>query len=81
MSDDLFYIHNAGTNGNCMRFWRVDGGGYTVDLDDAWKVDYEKAKSICSCRPKEDFAYPVALVDSLAKRHIDIQALRKAVKA
>jgi len=76
---ELFYIHNVSTCENCMRFWRVNGGGYTVDLDDAWKVTYEKAKSICQDRPKEDFAYPVALVDSLAERHIDIQALRKAV--
>lgn len=77
---DLFYIQNTGCVGNCMRFWRIDGKGYTSDLDDAWKVPFEQAESICRSRPREDFAHPASLIDSLSKRHIDIQALRGVVR-
>lgn len=80
----LFCIHNtkvSGCVGNCITLWRVDGCGYTVDLDDAWKLTMEQAQEICRTRPQEDFPVSYALLNSLAKRHVDIQGLREAMGA
>src|ERR1051326_8394209 len=80
----LFCIHNKKTSGcvgNCVLLWRVCGSGYTVDLDEAWKLTKEQADDVCRQRPKEDFAIPYELLSSLARRHIDIQGLQSALKA
>ncbi len=45
----------------------------TVDLDEAWKVSKELATEICRTRPTEDFPVPYEILDSLAKRHVDIR--------
>ena len=82
--EPLFCIQNkkgSGCVGNSILFWRVDGCGYTVDLDEAWKVSKERADEICRSRPKEDFPVSYELLDSLAKRHVDIQALHSANEA
>jgi hypothetical protein len=82
--EKLFCIHNkkgAGCVGNSSLFWRVDGCGYTVNLDEAWKVSAERAAEICRSRPEEDFPVSYAILESLARRHVDIQALRAALKA
>jgi hypothetical protein len=74
---DLYYIQNkkgAGCVGNCTLFWCVDGSGYTVDLDKAWKVSKEQGESICrSRRPTEDYLHSVDRIDAIAHRHVDIQ--------
>ena len=82
--EPLFCIHNkkgSGCVGNSMLFWRVDGCGYTVDLDEAWKVTKARADEICRSRPKEDFSISYTLLESLAKRHVDIQAVNAAFEA
>ncbi len=72
---DLFYIQNSGYCGNSLRWWRVDGGGYTSDLNQAWKVSREEAESICRSRPEEDYPRAVADMDAIAERHVDGQQL------
>ena len=73
--EELFYIQNRGFEGNCLRWWRVDGNGYTANLNDAWKVTREKAESICRSRPNEDTMRPASVVDALAHRHLSCEVL------
>lgn len=72
----LYYIRNVREVGNCVRWWRPDGAGYTVDLSKAWKVPRDRAESICHDRPREDFAYEVGAVDAITEQHVDMQLLR-----
>lgn len=74
--EELYYIQNRKCVGNCMMFWRVDGNGYTVNLDEAWKVSLGRARDICQSRPDEDFFHPASLIDPLACRHVDVQKVR-----
>ena len=48
--------------GDCLLWWRVEGKGYTCDLDYAWKVTEEKAAAICRDRPA--IVYRVACLGS-----------------
>lgn len=73
---DLFYIQNKGFCGNCLRWWKTEGQGYTLDLDSAWKVTKAEAESICRSRPKEDIAWPVATIDAIAHRHVNAEKMR-----
>lgn len=73
---DLYYIQNRGFEGNCMRWWKHEGHGYTSNLDEAWKLDRERAIDLCLNRPDEDFAYPCAEIDEIAERHAHIETLR-----
>lgn len=74
---DLFYIQNVGFVGNCLKWWRTGGSGYTVDLNEAWKVTKEQADHICSSRPKEDFPWKCADVKLYAQSHLTEGGLRK----
>jgi hypothetical protein len=76
MSADLYYIQNRPCVGNCARWWREGGHGYTCDLREAWKVDLAQAQSICRSRPAEYVPYRVADVDHVSVVHVDVQALR-----
>jgi hypothetical protein len=71
----LYYIQNKRFVGNCLRWWRIDGHGYTSNLDEAWKVTKKQALQICSSRPKEDFPRIASKMDKLAQRHVDWQSL------
>ncbi len=75
MSEELYYIQHIGFNGNCLKWWRPEGHGYTMNLDEAWKVTKEQAESICRTRPDEDLAHPVSVIDLLATRHLNCEAL------
>lgn len=74
MPEELFYIQNVGFAGNCLKFWRPEGRGYTSDLNEAWKVTAEKAKQICRSRPNEDIPRLVSRLDKIAARHVDCEA-------
>jgi len=78
--EPLYYIQNVGYQGNCMKFWRPDGKGYTVDLNDAWKVTKARADDICRSRPKEDIPHLASTIDAIAQRHASIEALRHATR-
>lgn len=75
MPEDLYYIQNVPPVGNCARWWRIKGNGYTCDLDEAWKVPEEQAKKICRSRPLEDIPRLASDVDAIAQRHVDVQRL------
>lgn len=73
---DLYYILSPyGPCGNCASWWRIDGHGYSANLQEAWKVPLEMAKSICGMK-RGDKAYPVEVIDTLSTRHLDTQLLR-----
>jgi hypothetical protein len=74
-----YYIQNKKSIGNCMIFWRIDGHGYTCNLDEAWIVTKEKAEEICRSRPKEDIPRLCYEVDKLSQRHCDVQNFPSAV--
>lgn len=61
----MFYIQNVGFCGNSLKWWRPEGKGYTLNIDDAWKVNEAKARSICQDRPKEDIMRPAEIVDAI----------------
>lgn len=65
----LFYIENLAHRGNCRLWWRVDGKGYTCNLDDAWKVDKAQAEKICASR-EQDVARPAKVMEERAVRHV-----------
>jgi len=72
---ELYYIQNIGFTGNCLKWWRPDGKGYTLNLDHAWKVTKERAAAICHSRPNEDIPHPVLLIDPLSARHLNCETL------
>ncbi len=72
----LYYIQNKGYCGNCLFWWKVDGHGYTTDLNEAWIVDRAKALDICSSRPNDDIPRSVTEMDAIARRHISSEDLK-----
>lgn len=68
--DGMYYIENLPNNGDCCRWWRPDGKGYTRVLDEAWKLDKMSAERICSARPDQDVMRLVSDVDAKAVRHL-----------
>ncbi len=71
-----YYIQNVGFSGDCLRWWRKGGNGYTSNLDDAWRVTKKKAVEICRSRPMEDIPRPANEVDGAAQRHINFESVR-----
>lgn len=61
--------------GNAVLWWRVDGCGYTTELDEAWEVDEQKARSIERSRDT-DKAWPADVVRKAARQYVDMQRLR-----
>lgn len=80
MEDELYYIQNVGYCGNCLRWWKPNGHGYTMNLNEAWKLNSEQADRICKSRPKEDIRHLVSLIDKLSERHLNCEALRSHSK-
>ncbi len=66
---ELYYIQHKGFVGNCLLWWCVNGGGYTCNLDKAWKVNLAQAKEICASRPTQDIPRKVSEIDAIAERH------------
>lgn len=73
--NELYYIQNTGYCGNCLKWWRVDGKGYTLNLKEAWKVTKAEAKKICKSRPKEDIMWSASLIEKAASLHVDCETL------
>lgn len=70
MKETMFYIENTLHRGDCCLWWRPNGEGYTRNLDEAWRVDGEDAKRICSSRPEQDVMRATDEVDATAVRHL-----------
>ncbi len=71
-----YYIQNTGFCGDCIRWWRKGGAGYTSNLDEAWRVTEATARKICKSRPREDIPRPAAQVDRVAQRHVNFESVR-----
>jgi hypothetical protein len=82
LDEPLYYITSPhgpcgiGLCGNSVLWWRVDGAGYTADIDTAWKLTRTEAERICSGK-RGDQMFPVAAVDKMARREVHIDLLRQ----
>lgn len=76
--ESLFYIQNRGYCGNCLLWWRIDGQGYTCNLDEAWKVPRASAEGVCRSRPHQDVMWPVNTIDQHAERHVNCERMSAA---
>lgn len=78
---ELFLLQNCGAGyvGNSPVFWREGGCGYTPWIDEAKRWTKEEAEVVI--RGSEGShswkMWPVDLIESVAKRTVDIQDLRK----
>ena len=73
----LCYIQDTrGCVGNSAIWWKPDGHGYTVDLNQAWKVP-----ATWKAPRDTDKLRPCAEVDALSERHFDVQKLDRLVAA
>lgn len=70
--EDLYYIQDTRTYcGNSAMWWRVDGNGYTSNLDEAWKVP-------SSWKGRDtDKLWPCAEIDARATRQFDMYLFMK----
>ena len=70
--EDLYYIQDTRTYvGNSVMWWRVDGHGYTPNLDEAWKVP-------ATWRGRDtDKLWPCKEIDARATRQFDMQLFRE----
>jgi len=73
------YIVN-GYCGDCFRFWKIDGHGYTIDLNEAWKVTEKDAAKICSDKDRRDFAIYSDLAEKAARLHVNSEIYRELVR-
>ena len=67
----LYYIQNKGYCGDCLKWWRANRQGYTLNLDDAGKYGESEALSICAVRRGQDVAWLVEDIDAVAARHVN----------
>ncbi len=74
----MFYIQNKGFVGNCLRWWRAGGYGYTCNLNEAGQFSEAEARRIWNGRPLEDIPWKVEEIDQRAERHVDGQILFSA---
>lgn len=73
--EELYYIMGPYCPcGNSAMWWRVEGHGYTCDLNEAWEVPLQRARSILGMR-RGDRAFPVQQIKALAQLHFDVQRL------
>lgn len=70
--EPLFYIQDTRTYcGNSVMWWRVDGAGYTTNLNEAWKVP-------ASWKGRDtDKLWPCEEVNARATLQFDMQRFRE----
>ena len=68
-----YYIHNKrkGYVGNCMVWWRKGHHGYTCNIDDAHIFTEDELPKYLEAG--DLVAYPVEYIDSIVRRHVDMQ--------
>jgi hypothetical protein len=67
----MFYIQNLGYCGDCLKWWREGGHGYTLDLNEAWKLPEDAARDICRSRPHEDIPWPADIAEAALSQHVN----------
>ena len=72
---ELYYVQRVGYQGHCLCWWKENGLGYTIDLNQAWKVPHQKAIEICRAQPEWDRMWLAARVDEVAQRHVTERSL------
>jgi len=80
-SEYLLQNCSAGYVGNSPMFWQKGGSGYTPWIDDAqrWTKD-DAERQIQSTRGSHNWQmWSVSEIESVAKRTVDIQDLRKLI--
>lgn len=55
--------------GNCMLLWKIDGKGYTTNLDEAWLVDEGWSER------DTDVLWPEEILREIARPRVDVQNL------
>jgi polyhydroxyalkanoate synthesis regulator phasin len=77
---DLYYLQYSGTVvGNSALWWREGGHGYTCDLGDAGV--FTKERAFAQHRSRDlDVPRLKSEMDSMAKRHVDVQHLPRPAK-
>lgn len=75
----MYYIQDTRqVVGNCALFWRVEGAGYTCDLNEAGTWEEKEALAIARSR-STDKAIRVDLARRLAVTHVSVETLRDAL--
>ncbi len=70
-AEQLYYIQNRETVGNCLSWWGKKGNGYTCDISKAETYTLVQAKE--ATRRSIDRFWPKEYIDSIAVRHVDHQ--------
>jgi len=73
------YIVN-GYCGDCFRFWKIDGHGYTTDLNEAWKLTEKNAAKICSDPDRKDFAIYSDIAEKASRLHVNSEIYRELIR-
>ncbi len=70
----LYLIQN-GYVGNSMLFWRLEGKGYTTEIEQAHRFTLKEAKKIRqACRYSHNFViWPLSYLMSVRSYHVDVQ--------
>jgi hypothetical protein len=71
MSDEYYIQDTRNYVGNSVLWWRVNGQGYTTNLDEAWRVP-----ATWKGRPS-DKLWPCAEIDARTTRQFDMQLFRE----
>jgi len=70
---ELFYVQDKRQYvGNSVLWWAHEGNGYTTDISQAGQYTHKPTDR------DTDVLWPVDMVDSVVKGHVDIQDLMKA---
>jgi len=79
MNNKIYVLQKvrAGYVGNDILFWRKKGAGYTNDLDDAELFTAGEAISTLRMDAGKFQIWEKSYLESIAKRHVDMQDLRK----
>lgn len=81
MTEELYLLQNctAGYVGNSPLFWREGGSGYTPWIDEAkrWTRAEAESQMRSTSGTHTWVMWPVSVVESLAKRTVDVQDWKK----
>lgn len=72
----MYYIQDKRQYvGNCILWYRINGAGYTCNIDDAEIFTEEESWEIINCSPEKYKRHEVEYVRHISKPHVDMQDL------